>query len=76
MTTKQHEARQRRDETVAKMKAKIKDQDTDIILECLTQIGGGQVIEEKSMIRAYMLGELDARHGIEYTDKVCDVLGM
>lgn len=59
-----------------KMKAFVRLQTTDMILESVFLIGGGQVDEDARLSRAILLGVYEEREGSEAMDLLMDALGM
>lgn len=64
-------------EMIEAFKAKIRTQSDEIILECLTQLGGGFLADEdKRTTRGYLIEVYCERHGEEAGDLLMDALGM
>jgi hypothetical protein len=59
-----------------KIKSAIRTQTTEMILECVTQIGGGQVSTEQTMVRAALIDVYIERTSEEDGDMLMDLLGM
>lgn len=58
------------------LKAKVRTQDTDTILECIMKIGGGHVSTEERMVRAALIDVYAERTSEEDADALMDVLGL
>lgn len=58
------------------LKAKIRTQTTDMILECIMQIGGGRVDTDRRMVRAALIDVYIERTSEEDGDALMDVLGL
>jgi hypothetical protein len=58
------------------LKERIRTQDTDTILDCIMQIGGGHVDVDKRMVRAALLDIYQERTSEEDVDALLDTLGM
>jgi hypothetical protein len=59
-----------------KIKSAIRTQTTEMILECVTKIGGGQVSTEQAMVRAALIDVYIERTSEEDGDMLMDLLGM
>ena len=58
------------------LKAKVRTQTTEIILDCIMKIGGGHVSVEERMVRAALLDVYEERTSGEDLDALMDVLGL
>lgn len=58
------------------IKTQIRTQDTDTILSCIMQIGGGQVDTKERMVRACLIDIYEEREGQDATDTLLDILEM
>jgi hypothetical protein len=58
------------------LRERIRTQTTEIILECLVQIGGGHVDTDKRMVRAALIDVYIERTSEEEGDVLMDMLGL
>ncbi len=58
------------------LKNRIKAIDSKTLIEAIRLIGGGNVNTEKTMVRAYMLDEYEAREGEQAVEKLMSEMGM
>jgi hypothetical protein len=61
---------------ITEIKNRIRNQSTEMILECITMIGGGNVATEERMVRACLLDIYQEREGEEAIDALLETLGM
>jgi hypothetical protein len=67
---------EKRKRKMEKIKSAIRTQTTDMILECVTKIGGGQVSTEQAMVRAALIDIYIEREGEAAGETLMDLLGM
>jgi hypothetical protein len=58
------------------LRERIRTQSTEMILECLTAIGGGQVDVDRRMVRAALIDIYIERTSEEEGDALMDLLGL
>jgi|DEB0MinimDraft_4_1074332.scaffolds.fasta_scaffold470620_1 CRISPR/Cas system type I-B associated protein Csh2 (Cas7 group RAMP superfamily) len=59
-----------------KLKNMIANLDSEIIHTCLDMIGSGHVSAEERIVRAYMIDEIERRHGEDAADAAMDRIGL
>lgn len=67
-------------ETVIKgidtIKARIRTQSTKTIVQCIYEIGGGNITEDQRLVRACLLDVYEEREGEDALDLILDDLGL
>jgi len=59
-----------------KIKNRIATLDSEMLHLCLDQIGGGPVDAERQIVRAYLISEIEKRHGEDAADEAMDRIGL
>ena len=59
-----------------KIQNRIAPLDDQMLHLCLDQIGGGQVDAERQIVRAYLISEIEKRHGEDAADAAMDRIGL
>ena len=59
-----------------KLKSRIATLDDQMLHLCLDRIGGGHVDAEQRIVRAYLISEIEKRHGEDAADAAMDRIGL